>query len=185
MSHLRDQLGHARQAYRRARYPGDLADDLFARLDAGEKLDVDGAEDVSDDSSSHLRIGPGSATPTGSRWRPLLAMAAAVAIVATTVFTLRYAAKDRPSVEIAKDVTTDVRVPPTKTVDPVVETPTAETTEVAAAEAADFSVVPTYQSFAISVPTSLSLASLEEYEQQAQEQKEQDSTSAGAESTVQ
>lgn len=163
MSDLRDNLEHAKQAYKRLRYEGDLADDVFARLDA--------------ERAASMRI---DQPAKAFNWRPLLAIAAAVAVVATTVVTLTRTGPDRP-----KDVAI-IDVPPVLDVPKPAEAPKAtDTTAVVQAteEAADFTVVPSYQSFAISVPTSLSLASVDEYDRQAEEAK-QTSTDA-AQTTVQ
>ena len=109
MSNTRERLAHARQAYRRVRYPGDLADDIFARLDAGETLDAAGPSEAND-ADANVHVGPAR----HGRWRPLLAMAAALAVIATTAYTVRRASLDRRGTEIA---THDV-VPPTVTTPP-------------------------------------------------------------------
>lgn len=144
MSKLRHILEQARDRYEGVRYPGDLADDVFARLDEQHAL----------------RISP---APRRRSWRPALALAAAVAVMTTTAVMFWYADQDRVTpiggVAIA---------PP-----PVGGEASAQETENALAAAdveTTFTVVPTYQSFAISVPASLTLASLDEYDQQSREQ---------------
>lgn len=149
MSELRNKLEHARDAYGRLQYPGDLADDVFARLDAEQ-------------AQASMRIMPAKPKPAAAfGWRPMLALAATVAVIATTIFTLTHTGSDRSKDDVAVKLPTDIAPPaPTN----VVETPTV------VAEATDFTVVPAYQSLAFSVPTSLSLASVDEYDRQAQEE---------------
>lgn len=156
MSDLRDKLDHAGHAYRRLKYDGDLADDVFARLDAEQ--------------DAVLRIEPHR---RDGKWRLLLALAATVAVVATTLVTLTRTGRDR-SVEVADNVVVvPTAVDPAPSADPQTVEPRATV-----AEATDFTVVPSYQSFAISVPMSLSLASVDEYDRQAQEQTNDASPSA-------
>ena len=147
MSDLRKNLEHAKQAYGRLQYDGDLADDVFARLDAEQ--------------AASLRID--RPAKRAMNWRPILALAAAVAVIATTVVTLTHTGRD-PVPDLVATVT-----PATPSTPTVPVAPTKPATTVDEVAAADFTVVPAYQSFAISVPTSLTLASLDEYDRQAQE----------------
>lgn len=165
MSDLRNNLDHAKHAYQRLQYDGDLADDVFARLDA--------------ERTASMRID--QPAKRAFNWRPFLAIAAAVAVVATTVVTLTRTGRDKIGTEVAD----------TNLVTPIVETtiatapPKVETPMAVEEVATDFSVVPSYQSFAISVPTSLSLASVDEYDRQAQEQSTKQTTSESTPATIQ
>lgn len=166
MSDLRDNLEHAKQAYGRLKYDGDLAADVFARLDA--------------ERAASMKID--RPATRAMNWRPLLAIAAAVAVIATTVVTLMHTGRDQTNKEIAIDVLvpTDQLPPPTT---PKLVEPPADV--VATAEPSDFTVVPSYQSFAISVPTSLSLASIDEYDRQTQEQSKTETTTDANQTTIQ
>lgn len=170
----RETLRKAKDAYASAQYPGDLADDVFARLDAA------GAEGGARESDAEARPNPMSidrpAEPSRRRdWRPLLALAAAVAVVATTWWTMRQTA---PTPRIATTTPGEVpgqtvatnEVPRIDYVPQIDSVAAGNATAASAAEpeATMFSVVPAYQPMSFSLPDSLTLASIDEYSRQSE-----------------
>lgn len=187
-SELRDQLDAARRGYRHVGYPGDLAADVFARLDAGERhaaderLDgVDAATLQEVHAASRMRIGPGSAVPRRTVWQPILAVAAAVAVLAATIGALvHFTGRDDGKTVAVKPPTPPVvtgATPEGQKTEPKADDATTVAT---AEENTEFRVVPTFQSFSFSMPSSLTIASVDEYDRQAREA----ATQAGASATT-